>query len=69
MYGHWEIDTVKSCAYSTKECALTLTERELRVEIIRKLPNCKSEAVVNEINKMEKELGPYRLRNYLINNS
>ena len=41
-FGHREIDTVKTCASSTVECALTLTERKTRAEIIRKMPNAKS---------------------------
>lgn len=56
--GHWEIDTVKSCADSTVECALTLTERKTRTEIIRKMPNAEACSVVEEINKLEASLGP-----------
>ncbi len=60
--GHWEIDTVKSCADSTVECALTLTERKTRAEIIRKMPNAEADSVVNEINKLEDSLGPELFR-------
>ena len=56
-FGHWEIDTVKSCAKSTPQCILTLTERKTRAEIIRKMPNAESTSVVNEINKMENTMG------------
>ena len=55
--GHWEIDTVKSCSDSTAECALTLTERKTRAEIIRKMPNAEACSVVEEINKLEASLG------------
>ena len=57
-FGHWEIDTIKSCADSTVECALTLTERKTRIEIIRKMPNAEACSVVEEINKLEASLGP-----------
>lgn len=60
--GHWEIDTVKSCADSTVECALTLTERKTRAEIIRKLPNAEASSVVKEINKLESSLGAETFR-------
>ena len=40
--GHSEIVTVKGCASSTVECALTLTERKTWAEINRKMPNAKS---------------------------
>lgn len=60
--GHWEIDTVKSCADSTVECALTLTERKTRAEIIRKMPNAETDSVINEINKLEESLGPELFR-------
>ena len=56
-FGLWEIDTVKSCANSTNQCVLTLTERKLRTEILRKLPNAESASVVNELNKIEQEFG------------
>jgi transposase, IS30 family len=56
-YGHWEIDTVKSCADTTVECLLTLTERKSRAEIIRKISDGKASSVVKEIHKLEKELG------------
>ena len=41
-----EISTVKSCASSTFECALTQTERKTRAGIIRKMPNAKGRSVV-----------------------
>ena len=44
-------------APSTSECALTLTERKTRAEIIRKLPNAEAHSVVEEINKLEASLG------------
>ena len=55
--GHWEIDTVKSSEMTTVACALTLTERKTRAEIIRKMPNAESKSVVCELNKLEEELG------------
>ena len=48
--GHWKIDTVKSCASSTVECALTLTERKKSAGIIRKMRNSiKAHSVVKEL--------------------
>jgi len=55
--GHWEIDTVKSRAGTTAECALTLTERKTRAEIIRKMPNGEAASVIAELDKIEGELG------------
>lgn len=55
--GHWEIDTGKSSTSSTTECALTLTERKTRGEIIRKMPNAEARSVVEEINSLEASLG------------
>ena len=55
--GHWEIDTEKSRASSTSECALTQTERKTRAEIIRKMPNAEVRSVVEEINRVEASLG------------
>lgn len=56
--GHWEIDTVKSAENTTKECILTLTERKLRLEIIRKIPDAKTESVVNSLDYLEKSFEP-----------
>ncbi|GEM_PF-4468309 len=55
--GHWEIDTGKSSASSTTECALTLTERKTRVEVIRKMSNAEARSVVEEVNSLEASLG------------
>lgn len=56
-YGHWEMDTVVSGAGKGKSCLLVLSERVLREEIIRKIPNKKASSVVNELNRIEKEIG------------
>lgn len=56
-YGHWEMDTVVSGSGKGKSCLLVLSERVLREEIIRKIPNKKASSVVNELNRIEKEIG------------
>ena len=56
-FGHWELDTVVSGKNKGNSCLLVLTERSTRYEIIRKLPNLKTETVVKEINSLEKDFG------------
>lgn len=56
-YGHWEMDTVYSAKGTGKACLLVLSERMLREEIIIKISNRTSLAVVNALNAIEKQLG------------
>jgi len=55
-YGHWEIDLVVG-RKGTKHVLLTLTERQTRKEIIRKLPNKKQKTIIKAINALESEYG------------
>ncbi len=55
-FGHWEID----CVIGKKEkdeVLLTIAERSNRAYIIRKMKDKTQESVINEINKLELELG------------
>ena len=61
-FGHWEGDTVVS-GRKGKGCLLTFTERCTRYEIIVKIPNKKSESVINALNKIEKKLGNENFKN------
>lgn len=55
-YGHWEIDLVVG-RKGTKHVLLTLTERQSRQEIIRRLPNKRKKTIAKAIDKLEKEYG------------
>jgi IS30 family transposase len=57
VVGHWEMDTVYSGKGASPECLLTLTERKLRVEIVRKIPNRTAASVTAEIDKLERQIG------------
>ena len=48
---HWEIDTVKGTLKGKSTSLLVLTERYSRLEIIRKIDNCKAE-IVKKIEKI-----------------
>lgn len=61
--GHWELDTVIGAQGKGKACLLVFTERTTRTEIIRKIPNKKSESVVKALDKIERELGAKKFRN------
>lgn len=56
-FGHWEMDTVKGKQKVTKSCLLVLTERKTRDEVVIKLPDQKSESVVEALNKLEYRFG------------
>ncbi len=56
-FGHWEMDTVKGKRGVTKSCMLVLTERKTRNEIIAKLPNQGSAAVVDVLDRLERKWG------------
>lgn len=55
-YGHWEIDLVVG-RKGTKHVLLTLTERQTRQEIIRKLLNKKQKTIIKCLNCLEREYG------------
>lgn len=57
IFGHWEMDTVKSKQGVTKSCMLVLTERKTRDEIIVKLPDQKAASVVEAIDRLERKWG------------
>lgn len=57
QFGHWEMDTVYSGKNKGKECLLVLTERKTRLEVIRKIADRTANSVLNEINRIEKEIG------------
>ena len=55
--GHWEMDLVLGGkAYGTT-CLLTLTERQSRREIIRKIPDKTQASVIHELDVLERQLG------------
>ena len=53
--GHWEMDTVKGPQNGSSACLLTLTERKLRAQIIRKLPDGKAASVVAALDALDRE--------------
>lgn len=55
--GHWEIDLVLSGKGCGTTCLLTLTERQSRREIIRKLPDKTQASVIRELDMLERQLG------------
>jgi len=54
-YGHWEMDTVVGGKGTSPACLLVLTERKLRQQIIRKIPDKTQKAVVRALNRLERE--------------
>lgn len=54
-FGHWEMDTVVGPQGKSEKCFLVLTERKTRAEIVRLLKNRTAEAVVKEMNKIERQ--------------
>ncbi len=52
-FGHWEMDSVVGPQGQSNCTLLVLTERKTREEIIRKLLNHGSDAVVEELDKLE----------------
>lgn len=62
-YGNWEMDTVVSGKNTSKECLLVLTERMMREEIIRKIPDRTADSVISAINELEKEYGIEEFKN------
>lgn len=55
-YGHWEMDTVVG-KRGTDTVLLVLTERKTRQEIIRKINSKSQKCVVNELDKLERQMG------------
>lgn len=54
-YGHWEMDTVVGGTGTSPACLLVLTERMSRREIIRKIPARTQQAVVRELDRLERD--------------
>ncbi len=61
-FGNWELDTVVGGQKKGKACLLVFTERATRTELIRKIPNKKSESVIKALDKIERELGAKKFR-------
>ena len=55
-FGHWEMDTVVGKS-GTKDCLLVLTERKELNEIIRKMSSKSQCCLVNELDKIERQIG------------
>jgi len=55
--GHWEMDLVVGGKGCGNACLLTLTERQSRREIIRKLPDKTQASVIRELDVLERQLG------------
>jgi len=53
-YGHWEMDTVAGGTGTSPACLLVMTERMTRRQIIRKISARTQEAVVRELNRLER---------------
>lgn len=53
-YGHWEMDTVVGGTGTSPACLLVMTERMTRRQIIRKLPARTQEAVIRELDRLER---------------
>jgi len=60
-FGHWEMDTVVGKS-GTKDCLLVLTERKSLSEIIRKMSGKSQNCVINELDKIERQLGSEKFR-------
>lgn len=54
-YGHWEMDTVVGGKGTSPACLLVLTERMSRQEVIRKIKEKTQEAVIRELDRLERE--------------
>lgn len=55
--GHWEMDLVVGGKTGGTACLLTLTERQSRREILRKLPDKTQASVIHELDVLERQLG------------
>lgn len=55
-FGHWEMDCVVG-KQNTRNVLLVFSERKTRYEIIFRIPNRKSETVVGQLNKLERQYG------------
>lgn len=60
--GHWEMDTVVGAQGKGKASLLVLTERKTRDEIIEKLKEHTSKAVVKTLDKIERRMGEKKFR-------
>lgn len=61
--GHWEMDTVYSGKDCSPVCLLTLTERNSRLEITRKIPDRTAQSIKKELDVMERQMGGRQFRN------
>jgi len=57
-FGHWEADTVVGGTGSSPTCLLTLTERKTRFEITRRIDSRTARAVKEELDVIERQIGP-----------
>lgn len=55
--GHWEMDTVEGKQGKNEPVLLVLTERATNMEIIKLMKSKQKSSVIEELDKMEKELG------------
>ena len=65
-FGHWELDTVKGGIKSSTECLFTLTERKSRKEIAKKIKHSKSKNIVEELDKIERNIGSKKFRKIFV---
>jgi transposase, IS30 family len=56
-FGHWEADTVVGAKGSSSTCLMTLTERKTRFEITRRIGSRSAEALKNELDVLERQIG------------
>ena len=60
--GHWEMDTVEGKQGKNEAVLLVLTERVTNMEIIKLMKSKQKSSVIEELDKMEKELGTKAFR-------
>ena len=61
-FGHWEADTIVSGTGTSSTCPLTMTERKTRFEITRRISNRTAEAFREELDVLERQIGPHLFR-------
>ena len=54
--GHWEMDTVKG-KKNGRKCALMLSERAMRTELVLPMAACTMECVVEKLDQLERRWG------------
>ena len=55
-FGHWEMDTVKG-KKNGRKCALMLSERAMRTELVLPMAACTMECVVEKLDQLERRWG------------